>query len=83
MCNTDNELYLLNEQAFEAYLKNEKELAQRAGIEIHQTHGPWRWPVKDSSEGDRAERMKKMVYYLLEMETGMTDLVTFVANQFG
>ena len=59
MCNTDNELYSLNEQAFEAYLKTEKQLAQRAGIEIHQTHGPWRWPVKDG-EDNLAERMEKM-----------------------
>ena len=59
MCNTDNELYSLNEQAFEAYLKAEKQLAQKAGVEIHQTHGPWRWPVKDG-EDNLAERMEKM-----------------------
>lgn len=60
MCNTDNELYSLDELAFGAYLKTEKELAQRAGIEIHQTHGPWRWPVRDGSPADLAERMEKM-----------------------
>jgi len=60
MCNTDNQLYLLSQQAFEEYLKKEKELAQKAGVEIYQTHGPWRWPVKDFEEADRAERTEKM-----------------------
>ena len=63
MCNTDNELYSLNEQAFEAYLKTEKQLAQKAGVEIHQTHGPWRWPVKDGEDNlaERTEKMQKSI----------------------
>ena len=60
MANTDNELYGLSEQDFEAYLKNERELAQSAGVTIHQTHGPWRWPIKDDTDADRAERLEKM-----------------------
>lgn len=59
MCNTDNQLYSLSDKDFEAYLNNEKELAQKAGVEIHQTHGPWRWPVNDG-ESELAERMEKM-----------------------
>ena len=35
-------------------------MAEAAGIEIHQVHGPWRWPPKDSTEEDRKERMEKM-----------------------
>ena len=41
-------------------LLNEKALAEEAGIEISQVHGPWRWPARDATEEDRAERMDKM-----------------------
>ncbi len=63
ICNTENELYSLSEQDFEAYFKKEKELAQKAGIIIHQTHGPWRWPVRDgeSELPERFEKMKKSI----------------------
>ena len=60
MSNTENELYRLNEQDFEAYLKGERALAQAAGVKIHQTHGPWRWPIKDDTDTDRFERLEKM-----------------------
>ncbi len=58
--NTNHELYGLSEQELEAYLKKEKELAERAGIIIHQTHGPWRWPIMDDTAERLAERMEKM-----------------------
>ena len=41
-------------------LLREKRLAEEAGIEISQVHGPWRYPPKDGTEEERAERMEKM-----------------------
>lgn len=60
MANTDTPIYALPiEEAKELVLK-EKSLADNAGIEIFQTHGPWQWPPKDSTLPDRSERMEKM-----------------------
>lgn len=60
MSNTDSEIYTLPQADSDKLLIKEKKLAEKAGIEISQVHGPWRWPVQDSTEEDRAERMEKM-----------------------
>lgn len=60
MADTNSSLYTLPQNEAEAVLLHEKQLAEEAGIEITQVHGPWRWPVNDSTEEDRAERMEKM-----------------------
>lgn len=60
MSNTDTLLYTASEEEVDAFLLHEKELAEAAGIKINQVHGPWRWPARDFSEEDRAERMEKM-----------------------
>lgn len=57
---TDTELYTLPFEEVEAILLKEKALAAEAGILIDQVHGPWRWPCRDFTEEDRAERMEKM-----------------------
>ena len=57
---TEIEPYTLDEEAFVRFLANEKALADEAGIEIFQVHGPWRWPCHDETEEDRAERMEMM-----------------------
>ncbi len=59
LCNTDNALYLLNEQEFEKCLEKERELSQKAGIKIFQTHGPW--PIRDTEEADILEKMEKSI----------------------
>ena len=58
MANTNTEIYL--SPASDELLLREKELAEDAGIEIHQAHGPWRSPPRDTTPEDRAERMDKM-----------------------
>ncbi|MBR4720388.1 MAG: sugar phosphate isomerase/epimerase [Clostridia bacterium] len=58
MSNTNTEIY--TSSAAEELLLHEKALADEAGIEIYQTHGPWRSPPRDGSPEDRAERMEKM-----------------------
>lgn len=47
----------------ETFVKNLTELRKQIngeGIEICQTHGPWRWPPQDFEEADREERFEKM-----------------------
>ncbi len=58
--NTETPLFEKRCNEFEAYLKNQKKVAENCGIEIYQTHGPWRWPVRDFTKEDRAERFEKM-----------------------
>lgn len=58
MTSTNTELYT-NPAACELLLR-EKSLADDAGIEIYQAHGPWRSPPKDRTPDDRLERMEKM-----------------------
>ena len=60
MANTNNFPYNLDGKEFEESFLNERKLAAEAGIEIHQVHGPWRWPPEDFSPENRIERMEKM-----------------------
>lgn len=60
MAETLDRLYTVDEQEFERILLEDKKLAAEAGLEISQVHGPWRWPPRDNTEEDRAERMEKM-----------------------
>ena len=56
---TETPLFKLSEYEFEETLRNQRNEIEKAGIEISQTHGPWRTP-KDSTPEDRAERFEKM-----------------------
>ena len=49
------------EEEYEQLVLREKKLADEAGIVIWQVHGPWRWPSRDVTEEDRAERLEKMI----------------------
>jgi len=60
MCNTDTWIYDEDWESVKEKLLKEKTLADNAGIEFNQCHGPWRCPIKDGTEEDRAERMEKM-----------------------
>ena len=91
--NTETELYQVSEDKFEEILLREKALSEKAGIKIHQVHGPWRMP-QDSTEADREERMGKMQksiraasilgckYWVIHplMPCGMDDLTTGLAD---
>jgi sugar phosphate isomerase/epimerase len=54
------ELYSMDDEAFAQRLASERAAAQKAGITIHQMHGPWRSPPRDATPEDRRERMEKM-----------------------
>ena len=58
MCNTQHTLYMLCDEDFRAALEKERELSQRAGVEIFQTHGPWPCPINLMDQSDNAENMK-------------------------
>ena len=60
LADTETELYRCGEPEFERRLNEIKEAAQQAGVEIVQTHGPWRWPPRDRTPEERAERFEKM-----------------------
>lgn len=60
LSNTDTVFYTANEAESDRLLLEEKRLADEAGIEIWQVHGPWRWPPHDLTDEDRAERLEKM-----------------------
>ncbi len=60
ICDTDTAIYTAPQSESDELLLKEKELAEKAGIEISQIHGPWRYPPKDGTEEERAERFEKM-----------------------
>ena len=60
MSRTDLAPYSFDEEERKNFLAEEKKLAQAAGIEISQVHGPWRFPPQDASEDDRRKRMEEM-----------------------
>lgn len=53
-------LLTLDEAEFIQTFSEWRRMAEDAGIEISQVHGPWRWPPEDSTPENRAERMEKM-----------------------
>lgn len=57
---TDTEIYRVDDAEFVKRLTDLKKKTDSAGIEIYQTHGPWRFPPQDATKEDRAERFEKM-----------------------
>ena len=57
---TDTEYYTKREEDFLASMLEIKKTLAKAGISVHQIHGPWRTPVRDGTEDERAERFGKM-----------------------
>ncbi len=57
---TDTPLFCCSDEEFERHLVQDKAAADAAGIEIFQTHAPWRYPPQDATPEDRAERLEKM-----------------------
>ena len=60
LCNTETALWALPEKEFEQTLTAQRRVIEAAGIEIYQAHGPWRFPMRDFTTADRAERFEKM-----------------------
>ena len=60
LADTETFVYSLPDGELRAFLSREKALAEEAGVEIWQVHGPWRWPPQDLTEEQLSERMEKM-----------------------
>lgn len=58
--NTETEFFKLPEDEFKAELLRIKELLEAEGITVWQAHSPWRFPPKDTTPEDRAERLAAM-----------------------
>lgn len=56
----DNELFSCSDAEFERLVSIDAAAIAAAGIEVSQTHGPWRYPPRDATPGDRQERFEKM-----------------------
>ena len=62
---TDTELFKFSDADFEKSVIEYKNKIQGAGLEIYQSHGPWRFPPMDSTPEERDERfavMEKSLY---------------------
>ena len=57
---TEHEIFSLSEWNFEKRLKEERKIYENAGVEVYQTHGPWRYPPLDNTKEERDERFEKM-----------------------
>ncbi len=57
---TETPLFELSPAAFRARLREERKIAEDAGLTVWQTHSPWRCPPRDLEAADRAERLDKM-----------------------
>ena len=64
-CDTETPLFQQDDLGFERELKRQRSFIEQQGLTISQTHGPWRWPIRDDTAEDRAERFEKMSRSLL------------------
>ena len=55
-----NPLFECSDEEFDALVSKDAAVIAAAGIEVSQTHGPWRYPPRDATEDDRRERFDKM-----------------------
>ena len=60
LASTTVEPYTCDEQGFREFLTETKKRADAAGVTIWQVHGPWRFPPRDRTLRDRAERLESM-----------------------
>lgn len=58
---TETPLFQENFKDFDKIVAKERAFIESLGLEINQTHGPWRWPARDVTPEERAERFEKMV----------------------
>ena len=60
LTDTESEYYTAKEEFFFTAVNGIKRTLNSNGIKIWQIHGPWRYPPRDATEDDRAERFEKM-----------------------
>lgn len=62
MSDSHSLLYTMDASSVERTILHHKELAQKAGVEISQVHGTWRYTPRDLEASDRQERMEKSIH---------------------
>ena len=63
--NTENEFFTQPVSLFEKEIKEERKIAESAGILFSQAHGPWRFPPREATPEEiklRLEEFKKSIY---------------------
>ena len=65
LSDTESEYYKAKDDDFIEKLMALKKVLSLKGITVHQVHGPWRFPTKDTTDEDRAERFEKMTKSLV------------------
>lgn len=68
LADTQTEIFATSMQQAARMLAEESQKINDAGLFVSQIHGPWRWPARDVSAEDRAERRDKMIR---SMEMGL------------
>ena len=62
---TESVFYSEKEEKFISMLYKIRKKLEENGLFVNQIHGPWRWPVNDSTEDERASRFGKMTKALV------------------
>ena len=65
LMNTESEFFTQPLTAFENAIKEERKIAESAGILFSQAHGPWRYPPREREASEREQRIeefKKSIY---------------------
>lgn len=57
---TKTDLYQMTHMQLETHLQKQAAVCRQEGIVIHQAHGPWRYPPRDTTAEERAEMFEKM-----------------------
>lgn len=68
LVNTQDEIFTCATQQATQIIAEEYRQVKDAGLFVSQVHGPWRWPARDATVEDRAERRDKMIR---SMEMGL------------
>lgn len=58
--NTNNTIFHKTPHEFKVCMQEKYKKIADLGLIVHQVHGPWRWPVQDTTKEERAERFEKM-----------------------
>ncbi len=58
--NTETDFFKLPEAEFKAEILRQRKLMEAEGMTVWQAHAPWRFPPKDATPEDRAERLEAM-----------------------
>ena len=59
--NTETDFFKQDEESFKEELLRYKELVEAEKIVVWQAHSPWRYPARDSTEEERAERLESFL----------------------